>query len=991
MADRDGRDGSVKIGVELDTSQAEQDLKEFEKSVEKTTEKTGKLQKILDKVSGAKVFHQSVKESLADVTDKVHSTTNAFLDLFRINKDVAEEKPFENIDKEAEKATESIKDVGEATQTIEDFTFDNFDATSATSQLMSLQNRMEKLKYKSAELMEELQRLESQRIPTAEYTEIQKAIDKTRDKLNALNDRMEKFVETGGKVKSASFVRMQYDAEQLKNTLESLKKDLTFEEQKGAFIDPATTQRYADLQQKIRETNAEMAILQKRAEEVAEKNKKIGNTAKEIKKVGTAAKKTTNIFEQFTKRVVGLAKRIFIFSLIAKAFRSMVSGIKEGIQNFAKYSDNFNAVMSEFKTSAGQLKNTLGVAFAPILNMIVPALSTLISWLNSAITAINAFVAAISGKTTFTRAKKNQLDYAKSLEKTAGSAKKAESALAAFDDLDVLQTDKGGGAGGAAADVGDMFEEVQIPEDTVSAVERLKDAFKPILDEGKKLADLFKKGFTAGLGDFQSRIDEIKKDAESLLSILQDIATDENVVSSFNNMAEKAAYALGQIVGSLASIGITVAQMVIGGLEDYFSNNSQRVKDYLISMFDIKAEVIEVIGNMFEAMAYVFEAFGTENGQKLFSNLFGAAADAFMGISELLSKFQRDTIELFATPFLDNTELIRQALEGTIGVLTLFAGQVKTVIDSVVDTLNKAYDSHIKPVFDSLSAGLSELASFALTAYTNNFLPFLQGIVQNLQPLIDMFTPFFESLISYIGILTEILGVLWENILLPFFEWIVANLFAQLTIGIDAIITRVQAILTLGMLVFTTITKLANTFLQFFKTAFTKGLTAAFNEFSVNWAKTWEDIKKVATLAANSIIGVVNNIIGGFETMINTIIDGLNKIIEAARSVAEFLNVPFNIKNFDHVSFGRIEPIALANGGITTGETLARIGEAGKEAVLPLENNTEWMDVFFDRMGERAGAPATVILELDGKEMARTELPYFNAESARIGLKLSEA
>lgn len=77
----------------------------------------------------------------------------------------------------------------------------------------------------------------------------------------------------------------------------------------------------------------------------------------------------------------------------------------------------------------------------------------------------------------------------------------------------------------------------------------------------------------------------------------------------------------------------------------------------------------------------------------------------------------------------------------------------------------------------------------------------------------------------------------------------------------------------------------------------------------------------------------------------------------------------------------------LANGGITTGSTLANIGEAGREAVLPLENNTGWMDDLASKLASKmpdySGAK-TVVLAVDGKEFARINLPYLQDEEIRL-------
>lgn len=82
---------------------------------------------------------------------------------------------------------------------------------------------------------------------------------------------------------------------------------------------------------------------------------------------------------------------------------------------------------------------------------------------------------------------------------------------------------------------------------------------------------------------------------------------------------------------------------------------------------------------------------------------------------------------------------------------------------------------------------------------------------------------------------------------------------------------------------------------------------------------------------------------------------------------------------------------ALAKGGIVPHATTALIGEAGKEAVLPLENNTEWMDMLADRIASRnggSGGSTTVVLEIDGREFGRAVVEQGDKEKRRIGTRL---
>ena len=75
----------------------------------------------------------------------------------------------------------------------------------------------------------------------------------------------------------------------------------------------------------------------------------------------------------------------------------------------------------------------------------------------------------------------------------------------------------------------------------------------------------------------------------------------------------------------------------------------------------------------------------------------------------------------------------------------------------------------------------------------------------------------------------------------------------------------------------------------------------------------------------------------------------------------------------------------LATGGIVNSATMALIGESGKEAVLPLENNTGWMDMLADKIAARNSAPSKIVLQLDGKELGWANINSINNITAQTG------
>ena len=103
------------------------------------------------------------------------------------------------------------------------------------------------------------------------------------------------------------------------------------------------------------------------------------------------------------------------------------------------------------------------------------------------------------------------------------------------------------------------------------------------------------------------------------------------------------------------------------------------------------------------------------------------------------------------------------------------------------------------------------------------------------------------------------------------------------------------------------------------------------------FSSAWDSMKGVAKTAANFIIGYYNAILSGIERAINAIGRQINRLptFTAPDWVPIVGGRSFSLPNIANVSFPRIP--ALADGGIVRQATLALVGEAGPEAVIPLD------------------------------------------------------
>ena len=123
------------------------------------------------------------------------------------------------------------------------------------------------------------------------------------------------------------------------------------------------------------------------------------------------------------------------------------------------------------------------------------------------------------------------------------------------------------------------------------------------------------------------------------------------------------------------------------------------------------------------------------------------------------------------------------------------------------------------------------------------------------------------------------------------------------------------------------------------------------------WFALWDGIKKTAGGAKDFIVKAFEGLANVLKTPFNAAISLINGAIKAINKVK--VNVPDWVPEFGGRSIGfNISTIPkLAKGGVIDRATLAMIGEQGKEAVLPLEKNTGWIDELASKING-GGGPA---------------------------------
>ena len=735
--------------------------------------------------------------------------------------------------------------------------------------------------------------------------------------------------------------------------------------------------------------------------------------------------------------------------------------------DFARTSDGWANQVRVLTERFNALKAAIGQGLIAVLTPVIRVLNNLLAKILTVTDAFSNMIAKITGKNTKTTTTVKDIGGAADSAadsmgsvgaatdkagKAANKAKKEYGGLLSMDEIhsltkkeDADSRGSGGGGGGGAAGGG-------LDESIVDAANETDETLNPVLDKLinrlKELKDLFMNGFKAGMGDVT--LEPLKQAIEGIKKSLKEIWTDPAVLQAANNFLNTWAYSLGQQAGAAASIGITLATNLLGGINKYLDQNKERIKQHLVTMFDVGAEIARIQGDFAQAVANIFSVFGGENGQQATANLIGIVADAAMGINELAIKIGRDVLDLLTRPFIDNQTGFKDAIDGTLGVVSDALGSIKQIVDDTFGKANEVYDEHVAPMFNALASGVSSITGVCLDAYNTYILPVLEGLQEKVAPLIEEhIQPAIDKGLELIGKIADAVREIWQQILQPFIEWFITNVAARIAphlelvgsvflilggvvadvVGaifdvlgglidfiagvftgdfkkagegikaaneaiweavknvISGIWSAIKTIVSSAInVVATTISTVHNsiktnfsTIWQTIKTTVSTiinairttissvmatiqtGISTALSSIRTGWNNAWENMKNTVIGIFNAIWsgikGTINTIIGGVEKMANGVINALNGMISALNNLK--FDVPDWVPGIGGKSFGLNIPTLgnvsipkLAKGGVVDRATIAMIGEAGKEAVVPLENNTGWIDKLAARIGE---------------------------------------
>ena len=308
--------------------------------------------------------------------------------------------------------------------------------------------------------------------------------------------------------------------------------------------------------------------------------------------------------------------------------------------------------------------------------------------------------------------------------------------------------------------------------------------------------------------------------------------------------------------------------------------------------------------------------------------------------------------------FFTQTEIGKQIFGEFVKFVSGVFGNIVSVISTVANAIIVPFQNFlafVSPIFNTLWQIVSSIfiliVAVVATAIESIAQPFIwlfqnwQTVWNNICGFVSMIWNIIVGVVTaYINTMNAIISAIVNTIMVvisPIVNWInsviiqpIANFFSGLWNGI---VQGVSGFVQGVMNVISPITNCINS-----------NIIQPVSRF---FAGLWNGIVQGVNGLAAGIKNIFSSIVRIIKAPINAIIGGVNTVIRGLNSI----KVPDWVPGLGgaHPNFPTIP--MLAKGGVVDNATMAIIGESGKEAVMPLENNTGWITNLAGQLAERGG------------------------------------
>lgn len=498
--------------------------------------------------------------------------------------------------------------------------------------------------------------------------------------------------------------------------------------------------------------------------------------------------------------------------------------------------------------------------------------------------------------------------------------------------------------------------------------------FKIIGNISQGLADAWN---TAGLGD--SIIQHLWNIFNSILKIINEIL---KIVRDVTKAIDWTA-----VLGA-----VDVVLIIIDGLFSFIADNVGRILGILsviagLSLFSTLAGILGTVITQIQLAVGVFS--GWASLATALSGAFGILPQIFASIVMAVNPVNVIIGAVIATV----VDLWQKSKS--------FRDDIVSILGNIATIVQKVFLNIVAPIIDTVGGIIMDFVDTVLKPLWNAWENVFQSIMGLLSDFLKFATPIFSTILDILGPIFKLALTLLRGV----FDMVFAAIRGIIERADKTICERVNNIReffrnlgewmegTFGFKwknVFETVKNAVKAFRDCMGPIISSvqvifmGLTNFISGvFSGNWRRAWFGVRQIF----ESIVSGLSHI---FKAPLNFMIDGINKFLSGIGKV----KIPDWVPGVGGKGFSIPKIPRLAKGGIVSASTIANIGEAGTEAVIPLQRNTQGLDMIAEKISERLslsqndGTGATYVIKLvldDGRVITKMVIDNIKDYEARTG------
>lgn len=477
------------------------------------------------------------------------------------------------------------------------------------------------------------------------------------------------------------------------------------------------------------------------------------------------------------------------------------------------------------------LAKAIGRIFIPMLMAILPYVTVVTQALTKLANKIANFFGYEIADVDYSGGFSNVIGGLEDIGNEADETKKKlNTMLAPFDELNVVQNkNKSTGTGGSTPVGGDLGVDL------------------PFYDALKNLDP-----------NFTKNIEKAEKILNGLLPVISGIGAALGTWKISSSVIA-ALTAIGVSGGTIAIIGgVATALGVLGvALYDAYQSNETFKDSFNTNWSKIRVTLQPII----------------ENATKLFQTL-------------------RESFDTVLVPMMEEIYIIIQTLAMTLttilfpvfnDILLPAMNAILIVLNDIFNSFNTLWNDYGVPISESIQQIIKDIGDLFTSLWQEYIKPVLDNVKEKFTDVYNNYLkPIFDNVGELIGEVMLLIGNLWNKLLKPVANWLIAT-FGPVFDTVFSIISDV---------VFTAVKFVSNQINSMLSVL--KGIIKFINGvFSGDWEKAWEGIKDIFRGVLNGIAGVVEGMANACITLLNgaikAIFNGIKSLVNSVLKTVENL------------------------------------------------------------------------------------------------------